>query len=86
MCLAIPARVLSIDVDRTAVIDLAGVTRETNLTLVPEARVGDFVLIHAGYAIQRLDEDEARETLDLLAQIAELGDEGGCEARTEGRA
>lgn len=76
--MAVPAKVKSIGADGVAVIEMGGLTRETNLSFVPEAKVGDYVLIHAGYAIQRLDEEEARQTLALLEQLAELAesDEG----------
>jgi hydrogenase expression/formation protein HypC len=55
MCLAVPARIVSITGD-LATIDLGGVSREASLSLTPEARVGDYVLLHAGFAIQTLDE------------------------------
>ena len=69
MCLAIPARVIAIE-DDMAVVELGGVTRRASLMLVPETKVGDYVLLHAGFAIQRLDEEEAQETLRLFAEIA----------------
>lgn len=75
MCLAIPARVIAVDENRRATVDMGGVRREASLAMVPEAGVDDYVLIHAGYAIQKLDEAEARETLDLLSQLAEAADE-----------
>ena len=68
MCLAIPAKVLGIQ-DSTAQVDFGrGVTREVNVMLV-EAKVGDYVLVHAGYAIQVLDEKDALETLRLWDEI-----------------
>jgi len=70
MCLAIPAKVKSIEEDRAKVDFGEGVLREVNITLV-NARVGDYVLVHAGYAIQVLDEEEARETLRLWNEILE---------------
>ena len=69
MCLAIPALVKSID-GTNAVVEVAGVTRPASLRLTPEARVGDYVLLHTGYAISVVDEAEARETLALLREIA----------------
>jgi len=69
MCLAIPARVIAIE-DDMAVVELGGVTRRASLMLVPETKVGDYVLLHAGFAIQRLDEEEAQETLRLFAEMA----------------
>ena len=72
MCLAIPALVKSID-GQQAVADIDGVTREISLQLTPEAKVGDYVLLHTGYAISVIDEDEAGETLKLLKELSEAG-------------
>jgi len=69
MCLAIPVKVIAIE-DDMAVVELGGVTRRASLMLVPETKVGDYVLLHAGFAIQRLDEEEAQETLRLFAEMA----------------
>jgi hydrogenase expression/formation protein HypC len=71
MCLAIPALVKSIE-GHQAVVDIDGVTREVSITLTPEARVGDYVLLHTGYAINVIDAAEAEETLKLLRQISEV--------------
>ncbi len=68
MCLAIPAKVVSRKEDKAQVDFGEGVLREVNITLV-DARVGDYVLVHAGYAIQVLDEKEALETLSLWNEI-----------------
>lgn len=68
MCLAIPAKVISIKQDKAEVDFGEGVLREANITLV-NVKVGDYVLVHAGYAIQVLDEEEAEETLELWNQI-----------------
>jgi len=70
MCLAIPAKVVSVREDKARVDFGEGVLREVNVTLV-NARVGDYVLVHAGYAIQVLDEKEALETLELWNEILE---------------
>jgi hydrogenase expression/formation protein HypC len=70
MCLAIPALIKSIDGEQ-AVVDIEGVTREASLQLTPEASVGDYVLLHTGYAISVIDAAEAEETLKLLREIAE---------------
>lgn len=72
MCLAIPARVIEVNGD-LAKVDFGGVVREVNVSLV-DAKVGDYVLVHAGYAIQVLDEKEARETLDLWRELLEAGE------------
>ncbi len=77
MCLAVPAKVVAIGADRMARIEMGGLTRETDLSLVPEANVGDYVLVHAGYALQKLDEEEAKMTLDLLAEVAALAEAEG---------
>ncbi|MGB6838264.1 MAG: HypC/HybG/HupF family hydrogenase formation chaperone [Dehalococcoidia bacterium] len=74
MCLAIPARLFQIEGER-GLVELAGVVREVSLMLLPEARIGDYLLIHAGYALQRLDEADAQETLRLLEEVAQAGQE-----------
>ena len=70
MCLAVPVRVLQID-GQKALVELGGLARQASIMLVPDIRVGDYVLLHAGFAIQKLDEREAEETLSLFAEIAE---------------
>jgi hydrogenase expression/formation protein HypC len=72
MCLAIPAQILRIGDDRIAETDILGVRREAALDLVPHARVGDFILIHAGYGIEVVSEEFAQETLDLIRDFPEL--------------
>jgi len=76
MCLAIPALITSIE-DKEAEAEIGGITRRISLWLTPEAKVGDYVLVHTGYAINVLDQREAEETLTLLRQIAELAEEEG---------
>nr|MDO8079119.1 HypC/HybG/HupF family hydrogenase formation chaperone [Candidatus Freyarchaeota archaeon] len=68
MCLAIPAKVLEIH-DEKAVVDFGGVKREAWITLVDNVKVGDYLIIHTGYAIQRLDKKEAEETLKLFKEF-----------------
>jgi len=75
MCLSIPGKILSIGEYGRAEVDVGGVQRTVDLTLVPEAVVGDYVLVHVGFAIERVDEAEASETLALLRQLAESVDE-----------
>jgi hydrogenase expression/formation protein HypC len=70
MCLAIPAKVISLEGDKAKVDFGEDVLREVNVTLV-NAKVGDYVLVHAGYAIQVLSEEEAKETLQLWNEILE---------------
>lgn len=80
MCLAIPARIVTIDENRMAAADIMGVTRKVSLDLVPDASVGDFVLVHAGFALQVVEEEYANETLELLRSIPELADDLGLSA------
>jgi hydrogenase expression/formation protein HypC len=75
MCLAIPALVKSID-GFEAEVDLGGVSRRASIMLTPEAKVGDYVLLHAGYAINVLDQAEAEETLNILREMAQLVTDG----------
>ncbi len=70
MCLAIPMRVIEID-GAAAVAEVDGVTRQVRLDLLPEVALGDYVLIHAGLAIARLDAEQAEETLALLRSYAD---------------
>ncbi len=74
MCLAIPALIKSIE-DKEAEAEIGGIIRRISLWLTPEAKVGDYVLIHAGYAINFLDQEEAEETLRLFEEIAALSGE-----------
>ncbi len=69
MCLAIPACVVERREDHQAVVDLAGVRKTISLELVPEAEVGDYVVVHVGHAIGRLDADEAERTLALFDEL-----------------
>lgn len=69
MCLAIPAKVVEISDNHMASIDIMGVSRKVSLDLVPEAVVGDFVLVHAGFALQIIDEETANDTLELLKTL-----------------
>ncbi|TKJ28807.1 MAG: hydrogenase assembly protein HypC [Chloroflexi bacterium B3_Chlor] len=71
MCVAVPLRVKSIT-DLRAEVEMGGVSRVVSLDLTPEAQVGDYVIVHAGYAIGILDEEEARETLEIFRQISDL--------------
>jgi hydrogenase expression/formation protein HypC len=78
MCLAIPAKIATIDPDgQTARVSLGGVTKEISLALVDDAAVGDFVLVHVGYALNRLSEEEAQRTLALMSEAGVLDEELG---------
>ena len=72
MCLAIPARITELKDDHMATVDILGVTRDISLDLTPQAGVGNFVLVHAGFAIEVVDEQYAQETIDLIMQFPEL--------------
>lgn len=80
MCLAVPGKVVSIESDdslsRTGKVSFGGVLKEINLTLVPEAGIGNYVLVHAGFAISTVNEEEANQTFEYLRQIEELGNSG----------
>jgi hydrogenase expression/formation protein HypC len=73
MCLAVPSLVVGIN-DQMAEIDVDGVRRQASLLLLEDVRLGDYVIVHAGFAIQKIDTDAARETLQLLRQAAALFD------------
>ncbi|MBI5213796.1 MAG: HypC/HybG/HupF family hydrogenase formation chaperone [Nitrospirae bacterium] len=71
MCLAVPSRIVEID-NLLAVVDVYGARKEISLLLMPEeTRIGDYVLVHAGFAIQKVDEDAAQDALNLIREIAE---------------
>jgi len=70
MCLAIPARVVELKDDDQAIIDLAGVRKEISLALVDDVWPGDYVIVHVGYALQKVDAEEAARTLELFAGLA----------------
>ncbi len=76
MCLAIPVLIKSIE-DKEAEVEIGGITCRISLWLTPEARVGDYALVHTGYAINILDQEEAEETLMLFREIAGLAEEEG---------
>ncbi|MBK6335137.1 MAG: HypC/HybG/HupF family hydrogenase formation chaperone [Betaproteobacteria bacterium] len=68
MCLAIPARVVSLPEPQTAVVDLGGVQKRVSLELVDDVQPGDYVIVHVGYALTKLDPDEAERTLQTFAE------------------
>lgn len=69
MCLAIPAQIVELRDDDKALVDLAGVKKEISLSLVEGTAVGDYVIVHVGYALNKLDPDEAAKTLKLFEQL-----------------
>lgn len=75
MCLAIPAQIVELRDNDSALVDLAGVRKEISLALVDGVAVGDYVIVHVGYALNRLDPDEAAKTLALFAELGQIADD-----------
>jgi hydrogenase expression/formation protein HypC len=73
MCLAIPSKIVDIQ-DGVAIIDVDGVKREASVLLLEDPKVGDYVIVHAGFAIHKIDEEEATETLKILREAMSLND------------
>lgn len=71
MCLAVPVRLVEVEDADTGIFEIDGARNTVSLALVDGARVGDYVLIHAGFAIQKIDEEEARKTLEMFREIDE---------------
>ncbi|MBR1141324.1 MULTISPECIES: HypC/HybG/HupF family hydrogenase formation chaperone [Bradyrhizobium] len=69
MCLAIPAEVIKLLADDMAIVSIDGVSKEVSVALIEEIAVGDYVILHVGHALAKIDPEEARETLDLLRQM-----------------
>ncbi len=82
MCLAVPGKVIALHDGGAATVDMMGTRRDISLRLVPDAQLGDYVLVHAGFGIQVVDEQEAQRTIDLLREMDELLDD---ELPREGR-
>jgi len=80
MCLAVPGRVVDIeerDGTRMATVDFGGVVKEVCLEYLPDLQVGEYAIVHVGFALQRLDEESARQTLELFANLGMLREEFG---------
>ena len=75
MCLAIPARIIKID-DKMGTIDMEGTRREVSLLLLEDAKIGDYVIVHAGFAIHKIDEAEAKESLKVLRELVSFMENG----------
>ncbi len=80
MCLAIPGKIVEFtneldEVFRMAKVDYDGIQKEVNMSMLPEAKVGDFVMVHVGLAISIVDEEEAQKTMDFLKQMGEYDEE-----------
>lgn len=71
MCVAVPMKIIEIDGDR-GFVEIGGIKREVGLKLLSDVVVGDYVIVHAGFAIQKLDEDDALETLELFRELEQL--------------
>ena len=89
MCLAVPGKVLDVDestAGRSGRVQFGGSVRQVRLDFVPEAQVGDYVLVHVGFAISRVDEEEAKRTYELLEEMGGLAEElGGGEESVSGK-
>ncbi len=77
MCLAVPGKIESISagdglLERTGKVNFGGIVKDVNLAYVPEAQVGDYVIVHVGFALSRVDEEEAKQVFDYLRQMEEL--------------
>lgn len=81
MCLGIPGKIISIEENELDIpmgkVSFGGIVKEVCLAFTPEAQVGDYVIVHVGFALSRLDEEEARQTLELLAELEEIAAEQG---------
>jgi hydrogenase expression/formation protein HypC len=81
MCLGIPGKIISVEENplgiRMGKVSFGGIVKEVCLAYTPEAQVGDYVVVHVGFAISRLDEEEAQQTLEMLAELEELAEEQG---------
>ena len=72
MCLAVPARITEVNGTKVTV-DVAGYIQQASIRMMPDAKVGEYVIIHAGYAIEKLDEEQAKETIALFMEMEALG-------------
>jgi hydrogenase expression/formation protein HypC len=81
MCLGIPGKIISLEDNplgvRMGKVSFGGIVKEVCLAFTPEAQVGDYVIVHVGFAISRLDEEEAQQTLEALAELGKLAEEQG---------
>jgi hydrogenase expression/formation protein HypC len=78
MCLAVPGKIVEVrdndPVTRMGAVDFGGALKEINLSFVPEAKIGDYVLVHAGFALNTIDEKEASQVFEYLREMGELGE------------
>ncbi len=85
MCLAVPLRLVSVN-GTDAIGEVGGIQREVSIMMTPDVKVGDYVIVHAGFAIQVLDRKEAEENLELLRQIGETAERMQAEVRSRRKA
>lgn len=78
MCLAVPAKIVELNGD-DAVVEIEGVRRAANVALIEDPRPGDYVLLHAGFAIEKWSEEDVREYREIISEMAELDEPGGAE-------
>jgi len=85
MCLAVPGKILSVEgtdpILRTGRVSFGGIVKQINLAYVPEAKVDDYVLVHVGFAISTIDEEEAKQVFDYLKQMGDLAEAEEAEGR-----
>jgi hydrogenase expression/formation protein HypC len=74
MCLAIPARIEEMTTPGNAIVNLGGVRKEISLALVDDAAIGEYVIVHVGYALQKVDQEEAERTLEMFAEMGQLNE------------
>ena len=72
MCLAIPARIEELTTPGNAIVNLGGVRKEISLALIDDPAVGEYVIVHVGYALQKLDQEEAERTLEMFAEMGQM--------------
>ena len=77
MCLAIPALIEQLVSTNSAVVNLGGIRKEISLALIDDAAIGDYVIVHVGYALQKIDPIEAEQTLEMFKEMSELADDMG---------
>lgn len=87
MCLAVPGKILSVresdePLQRTGRVSFGGIAKEVNLGCVPDANVGDYVIVHVGFALSKVDEEEAKEVFEYLRQMGELAELAGSSTST----
>ena len=84
MCIAVPCKIVSIEGDK-ATVEAAGARREAGLSLIEDAKIGDYVIVHAGYAIHKIDETTARETLKALKEVFDYQHDEGTTKHSENK-